>query len=96
MHSAHVVTEIPVAWEAISCGTTLASLSYTQVWFGTVPVHSVSFAFVTEEASRGREAGGFACNGLASIGFQVGIHEFAIRCVVSISKRSGRGEGSYS
>jgi hypothetical protein len=96
VHSPHVVTEIPVAWEAISCGTTLASLRCTQVWFVAMPVHSMSFPFVTEEASRGREAGGLACNGLASIRFQVRIHEFAARCVVSIPKRGGRGEGSYS
>jgi hypothetical protein len=98
VHSSHVVTEIPVAWKAISCHATFAALICTQIWFVAMPVHSVSFAFVTKEAGRGREPGGLASNDFASIGFQVGVHELAGRDgVVSKLKGDGRGrEGSYS
>jgi hypothetical protein len=66
-----------VAWKAIYCHATFAALIRTQVWFVAMPVHSMSFTFVTKEACRGREPGGLASNDFASIGFQVGVHEFA-------------------
>jgi hypothetical protein len=98
VHSSHMVTEIPVAWKAISCHATFAALICTQVGFVAMPVHSMSFTLVTKEAGRGREPGGLASNDFASIGFQVGVHEFAEgEGVVSVLKVDGRGrEGSYS
>jgi hypothetical protein len=77
VHTPHVITEIPMAGKAISCSAALAALIGTQVWFVAVSMHGVGFTLMTKEAGRGREPGVLAGNNLASIRFQVRVHEFA-------------------
>ena len=93
-----MVTEIPVARKAIAGNTAFAALIRTQVWFVAVSMHGMSFALVTKETGRGREARGLTRIDLASIWLQVRVHEFTGKVgVVSISERGWRrGEGPYS
>lgn len=79
MYPAYMVTEVPVAGESISSGTTLTTLRSTQVWLITMPVHSVSFTFVAEEASHRREAGGYTRIDLTLIRLQVGVNSFTTK-----------------
>ena len=87
MHALHVVSQVPMAWEAISGNAAVAAFICTEVGFVAVAVHSVGFTLMTEEAGRGREPGVLTCYNLAPVGLQMGVDKFASRDeVVSIGE----------
>jgi len=76
VHTPHVITEVPVAGKSIPGGAALAALICTEVRFVAMSVHSMCFTLMTEEAGSGRETGVLACNHLATVWFEMGVHKF--------------------
>jgi hypothetical protein len=91
VHALHVVSEIPMAWEAISGYATLAAFVGTKVGLVSVSMHGVGFTLMTKKTGRGRETGVLTKRNLAFVWFQVGVHEFASREDV-VSSEGLRGE----
>ena len=97
MHTLHVVTEIPVAWEAISGNTTVASFVCAEEGLFTVSMHGVGLTLMSEETGRGWEVEILAGRDLTSVRLQVGVHEFADRGeVVSIERKRGKREMAHT
>lgn len=99
VNSLHMIPEIPVAWKAISRNSSLTTFIGAEEWFVAVSMHSVSFAFMAEKASRGRKAEFLAGVDLTFVWLQVGIHEFAsTHLVISVENRgeNKRKTGAYS
>ena len=55
MHTLHVVEEIPATRKTIPGERAIALGKVADVWFVTMTVHSMGFAFMSEETCRGRE-----------------------------------------
>lgn len=84
VHTLHVVLEVPLAGEAVSRNTALATFILAQEGLVTMAMETMSLTLVAKQASGGREPGTLAGLGLAAVGLQVGVHEFAD----SVSKNS--------
>lgn len=84
MYSLHVIKEIVPSWEPVARNTSLTSRVETQMWPISMSVHAMSFSFMPEQASRGRELLLGTGLNLAAEGLQVGVDELAV----------GRGEVS--
>ena len=72
-----MVSEIPVAWKAISGNSSLTPLIGAKEGFVAMSMHGMSFALMAEQASRRGETKLFAGIDLALVWFQVGVHKFA-------------------
>ena len=92
--SLHVVSEVPVAWKAIPGNASLAAFIGAEERFVAVSMHSMSFALMAEQASRGRKAEFLAGVDLTFVWLQVRIHEFAsTHQVVSVGSRGKQKKG---
>lgn len=79
VNTLHVVAQVPLARESVSRNSTLTALVNTKERLVAVAMESVGLALMAEEASSRREAGALARLGLAAVGLQVGVNEFAGR-----------------
>jgi len=94
VNSLHMIPEIPVAWEAISRNSSLTTFIGAEERFVAVSMHSMSFALMAEQASRGRKAEFLAGVDLTFVWLQVRIHEFAsTHQVVSVGSRGKQKKG---
>ena len=84
----HVVPEVPLPGESTSRSGALASLVGAEEGLVAVAVHGVGLALMAEEARGGGKPGVLAGVDLASVGLQVGIHEFAAAPCVVVSWRT--------
>jgi hypothetical protein len=78
VYSLHVVSEIPVAWKAISGDSSLTSVIGAEEGLVAVSMHGMSFALMAEQASGGRETKLLAGIDLAFVWLQVGVHKFIV------------------
>jgi hypothetical protein len=72
-----MVLEVPLAGEAVSRNTALASFILAQERLVTMTMETMGLTLVAKQASGGREPGTLAGLGLAAVRLQVGVHEFA-------------------
>jgi len=92
-----VVSEIPVAWKAISGDSSLTSVIGAEEGLVAVSMHGMSFALMAEQASGGRETKLLAGIDLAFVWLQVGVHKFTeAHEVVSVEDKVEGKTGSYS
>jgi hypothetical protein len=85
----HVVPEVPLAGESISGHGTLTSLVDAKERLVTMAMESVGLTLMAKEARSRREAGALARLGLAAVGLQVRVHEFANKSVWSPNTTGG-------
>jgi hypothetical protein len=74
-----VVAQVPLARESVARNSTLTALVNTKERLVAVAMESVGLALMAEEASSRRKAGALARLGLAAVGLQVRVNEFAGR-----------------
>jgi hypothetical protein len=77
MNALHVVTKVPVAWEAISWSSALATLISAEERLVTMSMHSVGFTLMTKKAGSRREMKILAGSYLTPVWLQMRIHKFA-------------------
>jgi hypothetical protein len=78
VHTLHVVTKVPVAWEAITSDAALTTLIGAKEGLITMSMHSVGFTLMSQKAGRGWELKFFAGGYLTFVWLEVGVHEFAV------------------
>ena len=89
MDTLHVVPEIPMAWEAISWNSTIATFVSAEEGLVAVAVHCMSLTLMAKEASCRRELEILAGWDLALIWLEMGIHKFAGTELVSSEMMTG-------
>lgn len=79
MHPFHVITQIPLAREAIVRLGAVTVWVLASKWPITMSVKGVSFTFVPQEAGSRRKSLGLARRTITCVGFQMRVQMFAIR-----------------
>lgn len=88
----HVVTKIPVAWEAISGNSSLAAIIGAKEGLVAVAMETVGLTLMAEKTRSGGELEILAGGDLALVWLQVRIHEFTgAGYVVSLAKEEEEG-----
>lgn len=77
VNTAHMILQVPLAWESIAGHGTVASFIGAQEGLVAVAVHGMSLTLMAEQAGSGGETGILAGVNLAAVGLQVGVHELA-------------------
>lgn len=77
VHAPHVVSQVPLAGEAMSGKRAFASLIGAKVGLLSMSMHGVGLTLMTKKASSRRETGVLAPLNLATVGLEVRVNELA-------------------